>query len=143
MKIRVLDKELYSEELRYGFGPAREGDAGLDLRIREDVLVVQGKTLVVPLGVAIELPPCTVGLMTGRSSLTGQGMLSLEGKIDAGYRGEIHAQLTPLSGAVELKRGERVAQLIVIDIHEPNWQVVDELSNSSRGDNRFGSTGRS
>lgn len=153
MKIKVLDKALYAEEMERGFAPKKPGDAGIDLRASETTQVGHRQTAVIPLGVAVELPIGTVGWLTGRSSSTlAFGVLTHEGKIDAGYRGEIHGIVTGLERGCEIQRGERICQLVVLPIRTPDgvydpevsdsWEIVGELTQSTRGKMGLGSTGR-
>lgn len=149
LRLKVLDESLYAEELgSRGFGPRKPGDAGVDLRAVEDRKIGHRETAKIGLGIAIEIPPDTVGWLTGRSSTaTTLGLLTHEGKIDAGYRGQIHAIVTALDGDVQINRGERIAQLVIVKIVPPvnsfaHWEVVEELSASERGARGLGSTGR-
>ena len=144
MRIKILDRELYYNECRDGFAPQLDGDAGIDLRATEDREIGLRETATIPLGVAVELPEDSVGWLTGRSSSTlAFGVLSHEGKIDAGYRGEVHAMLTALERRVFIRRGERIAQLVVVRIHPPTgWEETDNLSETLRGKAGLGSTGR-
>jgi dUTPase len=90
MLIKVLDRDLYKEELAQGFQGKRDGDAGIDLRCPHDLVIPQGSAIPVPLGICVQLPPETVGWVTGRSSTSVKlGLLTHEGKIDRGYRGFI------------------------------------------------------
>jgi len=145
VKICVLDDALYEGERQGGFQPKMPGDAGIDLRARATVVVPFRGHAVVPLGVGVEIPPGFVGWLTGRSSTAiTHGIITHEGKIDAGYRGEIHCLCTALERQVQLGRGERICQLVVVQIADPleQWEIVDELEDSVRGGMGLGSTGR-
>jgi deoxyuridine 5'-triphosphate nucleotidohydrolase len=148
LRLKVLDETLYTDELARGFKPRRQGDAGIDLRAVSDTLLPRFATVKIGLGIAIEIPQHTVGWVTGRSSTsTALGIITHEGKIDAGYRGQIHAIVTALDGDVQITRGERIAQLVVVQIVTPNdafhrWDVVEALSKSERGTLGLGSSGR-
>ncbi|GAA4828282.1 dUTP diphosphatase [Actinomycetospora corticicola] len=127
-------------------GRAHPDDAGLDLRTTTDVRLAPGERALVGTGVAIALPPGHVGLVCPRSGLAardGIGLVNAPGVIDAGYRGEIRVCLVNHDPhrAVELHRGDRVAQLLVQRVELPVVRVVDELPGSLRGANGFGSTG--
>jgi dUTP pyrophosphatase len=145
LQIVVLDEELYRPDID-GTGmmtPQHIGDAGLDLRARESARVGAGTTEVIPLGVAVQLPRQHVGWLTGRSTThVGMGLFVHEGKIDSGYRGEIHCFCTALGSPVHIERGDRLCQIVAVHISEPSWQVVEELSRSERGEAGLGSTGR-
>lgn len=144
MQIKVLDRDLYSAEVERGsFEPRYPGDAGVDLRSRIDVRVHAGETEKIPLGVAVDIPTGYVGWMTGRSTTCLEfGLLTHEGKIDSGYRGEIHTFVTALGSPVALRRGERISQLVVVSIDTPPFVVVQELTETSRGDLGLGSSGK-
>lgn len=153
MKLKVLDSELYAAELDAGFGPKQPGDAGIDLRAAETTQVGHRQTAKIPLGIAFEIPLGCVGWLTGRSSSTlAFGLLCHEGKIDSGYRGEVHAICTALERSCEIQRSERIAQMVVLPIYRPEggsihdwqeaWEPVEELSSSERGKLGLGSTGR-
>jgi len=82
--------------------------------------------------------------LTGRSSSSLEfGLLIHEGKIDSGYRGEVHCICTAQGSPTTIERGERIAQLVVLRIADPDeWTLVKTLIPSSRGDAGLGSTGR-
>jgi len=121
---------------------AHPDDAGLDLYNLEDVLLESGQGKVVKTGIALAIPSGHVGMVADRSSLAKKGIKSAGGIIDAGYRGEIHIVLWNLSqGAVQLKRGERIAQILILPIATPAVQEVQSLDETQRGKNGFGSTG--
>ncbi|MGO9196825.1 MAG: dUTP diphosphatase [Acidimicrobiales bacterium] len=128
--------------------PAREGDAGIDLRSRIDVLLPPaGGRAVVPTGLAIQLPPGSAGLVLPRSGLAlrhGVTCLNTPGLIDAGYRGEVSVILvnTDPAAAFQVERGDRIAQLVVVDVMAVSLVAVPELTASERGDGGFGHTGR-
>ena len=126
---------------------ARPGDAGLDLHARQDVLLEPGQRALVPTGIAVALPSGHVGLVHPRSGLAarhGVGMVNAPGTIDEGYRGEIQVILInhDPSQAVRIRRGERIAQLVVQRVEEVRVVEVAELPPSARGTGGFGSTGR-
>jgi dUTP pyrophosphatase len=126
---------------------AHPGDAGLDLRTREDVRLAPGARAVVPTGVAISLPVGHVGLVHPRSGLAakhGIGLVNAPGTIDEGYRGEIKVILVNLDqvSSVELARGDRIAQLVVQRVEHMRIEEVDDLPDTTRGGGGFGSTGR-
>lgn len=124
---------------------AHPGDAGVDLCARCDVRLEPGERRMVPTGVAVAIPDGYVGLVTPRSGLAvrhGIGAVNAPGVIDAGFRGEIHAILVNLgSEAVDLARGERIVQLVVVPAAEQEFVEVEELPGSVRGPGGFGSTG--
>lgn len=125
---------------------ARPGDAGADLRARTDVRLDPGERVLVPTGVALAIPEGYVGLVHPRSGLAarhGITVVNAPGTVDAGYRGEIMVNLanTDALVPVELRRGDRIAQLLVQRVERVTWQEVDDLPPSDRGSGGHGSTG--
>ena len=100
----------------------------------------------VPTGLAVAIPEGHVGLVAPRSGLAarhGLGVVNAPGVIDAGYRGEVMVILVNHgTDPVTLERGDRIAQLIVVPFVTPVFEDVDELPESVRGEEGFGSTGR-
>jgi dUTP pyrophosphatase len=126
---------------------AHPGDAGLDLHAAEDVTLKPGERASVATGIAVAIPEGYAGFVVPRSGLAsrhGVGVVNAPGLIDCGYRGEVRVLLVNLdpSEAVELRRGERIAQLVVQRVEEPTLREVAELPPSARGEGGFGSTGR-
>ena len=127
---------------------AHPGDAGADLYSRVDYLLQPGQRQLIPTGIAIALPPGHVAFVHPRSGLAhkhGIGMVNAPGVIDAGYRGEIKVNLVNLdpTASFEIKRGERVAQLVVQQVSHAQFLPVESLPGSDRGESGFGSTGTS
>jgi dUTP pyrophosphatase len=127
-------------------GYARHGDAGADLCAAEDIDLAPGERALVRTGVAIALPEGYAGFVHPRSGLAarhGITLVNAPGTIDAGYRGEIKVILlnTDLAKAVSLRRGDRIAQLVVQRVENVTFREVPVLPESARGDNGFGSTG--
>lgn len=125
---------------------ALPGDAGADLRATVDVVLEPGERELVPTGVALALPLGFVGLVHPRSGLAarhGLSVVNAPGTIDAGYRGEIRVALlnTDRREAIHLKRGDRIAQLVIQRVAQADFRLVDELPESDRGAAGFGSTG--
>jgi dUTP pyrophosphatase len=127
---------------------ARVGDAGADLVAAEDaVLAPGGGRALVGTGIALAIPHGFAGFVQPRSGLAtrhGVTCLNTPGLIDAGYRGELKVLLvnTDPAEAFEVRRGERIAQLVIQPIEQVDFAVVDELPDSERGAGGFGSTGR-
>src|SRR6201996_8376542 len=127
-------------------GYARPGDAGADLATAEDVDLAPGERALVRTGIAIALPEGYAGFVHPRSGLAarhGVTLVNAPGTIDAGYRGEIKVILlnTDPARAVSLRRGDRIAQLVVQRVENVMFREVPALPESARGDNGFGSTG--
>ena len=125
---------------------AHPGDAGADLRAREDAVLQPGERKLVPTGVAIALPEGFVALIHPRSGLAtkhGLTIVNAPGTVDAGYRGEISVTLlnTDASQAIELRRGDRIAQMVIQRVEHAQFIPVNELDGSVRGTGGFGSTG--
>ena len=123
---------------------AHPDDAGLDLYSLEDVILEAQQGKVTRTGIAIALSVGYVGMVADRSSLAKRGIKTAGGVIDAGYRGEIHIVLWNISGApIHLKRGERIAQLLIFPIVTPAVKEVTEFDHSTdRGAKGFGSSGK-
>jgi dUTP pyrophosphatase len=124
---------------------AHGGDAGADLRAAEDAQLPPGGRALVRTGVAIALPDGFVGLVHPRSGLAarlGVTVLNAPGTVDAGYRGEILVNLINHGAtAATVRRGDRIAQLVVQRVERAQFHAVDELPVSPRGTGGHGSTG--
>ena len=125
---------------------ARAGDAGADLFAAEDVDLAPGERALVRTGIAIALPEGYAGFVHPRSGLAarhGVTLVNAPGTIDAGYRGEIKVILlnTDTARAVLLRRGDRIAQLVVQRVENVTFREVPALPESARGQDGFGSTG--
>lgn len=125
---------------------AHPGDAGADLRAREDVVLEPGERRLVPTGVSIALPNGFVALIHPRSGLAtkhGLTVVNAPGTVDAGYRGEIAVTLlnTDRRHTIQLRRGDRIAQMVIQRVEYAQFVAVNELSESVRGTDGFGSTG--
>jgi dUTP pyrophosphatase len=127
--------------------PAHLGDAGLDLYAREHAVIpARGGRLLMPTGVAVAIPHGYMGLAVPRSGLAlkhGITLVNTPGIIDSGYRGELKVVMinTDPEHDYEVKRGDRVAQLIISRYDNVTWTEVSELSGFDRGGG-FGHSGR-
>ena len=127
--------------------PAHLGDAGLDLYAREDAVIpARGGRLLMPTGAAIAIPHGYMGLAVPRSGLAlkhGITLVNTPGIIDSGYRGELKVVMINTDPELdyEVKRGDRVAQLIISRYDNVTWTEVTELSGFDRGGG-FGHSGR-
>jgi dUTP pyrophosphatase len=127
---------------------ARAGDAGADLVAREGVvLAAGGGRAMVPTGVAVAIPQGYAGLVLPRSGLAarhGVTLVNTPGLVDAGYRGELRCVLvnTDPDADYEVRRGDRIAQLVIVAVEQVQFVVVDELPASERGSGGFGHSGR-
>jgi len=124
---------------------AHPGDGGVDLYARDGASLAAGERAVIATGIAIAIPHGYAGLVTPRSGLAarhGIGVVNGPGLVDSGYRGELkvilvnHGQET-----VHIARGERIAQLVVVAVMDQEFEVVEELPASTRGEGGLGSTG--
>ena len=125
---------------------AHHDDAGADLMTTVDLTLEPGERVMVPTGVALALPPGFVGLIHPRSGLAakhGITVVNSPGTIDAGYRGEIKVVLlnTDRLQSVTLRRGDRIAQLVLQRYTRADFVEVDALDESARGTGGYGSTG--
>jgi dUTP pyrophosphatase len=125
---------------------ALDGDAGADLCTMVDVRLQPGERALLPTGLAIALPAGYAGFVQPRSGLAwrvGLGMVNAPGTIDSGYRGEIKVIVInhDRDNAVELRRGDRIAQLVIQRVEQARFEVVERLPGSARGTAGYGSTG--
>ncbi|MEJ5914201.1 dUTP diphosphatase [Pseudokineococcus sp. 1T1Z-3] len=125
---------------------ARDGDAGADLRARHDADLPPGGRATVATGVALALPEGFAAFVHPRSGLAARhGVTTLNGPgtVDAGYRGEVLVTLvnTDAHETFSVRRGDRVAQLVVQRVARAAFAVVAELPRSARGERGHGSTG--
>jgi dUTP pyrophosphatase len=125
---------------------AHPGDAGADLTTRVDLRLEPGERALVPTGIGVAIPEGYVGLVHPRSGLASRHGLSIvnaPGTVDSGYRGEIQVALVNLDPCepLVLRRGDRIAQLLVQQVEQARFVEVDELPGSARGSGGHGSTG--
>jgi dUTP pyrophosphatase len=139
LRVRRLDPEVPLPSY------AHPGDAGLDLAAAAEVELPPGARAAVPTGIAVAIPAGWVGLVHPRSGLArrhGVTVTNAPGTIDAGYRGEVQVLLINLGREpVILRRGDRIAQLLLQRVGTAQVVEVDELDDTSRGAGGFGSTG--
>ncbi len=140
LRVRRLDPEARL--------PARAhpGDAGLDLHALHDVELGPGQRGAVRTGLALEIPEGQAGLVLPRSGLAmrhGVSLVNAPGLIDSGYRGEVQVLLlnTDRRETVRLAAGDRIAQLVLVEVGLAHVVEVQELATSVRGEGGFGSSG--
>lgn len=124
---------------------AHPGDAGADLCTAVDAVLLPGERAVLPTGVAIALPDGYAAFVHPRSGLAarcGMSLVNAPGTIDAGYRGEIMVIAVNLDPRtpIELRRGDRIAQLVIQRVEHARFHAVAELPGSHRGADGLGST---
>lgn len=118
------------------------GDAGLDLFSAIDRELGPGDVFAVPTGIQVAIPPGHVGLIWDKSGISLMGVHRLAGVIDAGYRGEIQVVLANLGdGPFAVKKGQKIAQMLVQPVAAVAVVEADTLDDTSRGQGGFGSTG--
>lgn len=141
---------------------SHDGDAGADIYANEDVVIMTGQTVNVKTGIAVAIPDgyyIAIVPRSGISSKTNIRVPNSPGTVDAPYRGEVGVPLTNISqisestnnigtlddknhcGAIKIRKGDRIAQMILREVPRINFEEVDELSETSRSTGGFGSTG--
>lgn len=125
--------------------PAKKGDAGYDIFSTQHITLFPGEKTLIPSGIAVEFDDgymCRVENKSGIASKT--GLLCVNGIIDSSYRGEIGIIVYNLSKSPEeIKKGQKIAQLVFYKIETPSITFTDNLTESDRGVGGFGSTGLS
>lgn len=136
MKIK-LDEGAYMPER------AHVTDAGLDLRAKESKIIPARGFAIFRTGVHVQLPRGTAGVLVSKSGLNVKHNLTSTGLIDEGYTGEIVVKLYNHGHTYyKVKAGDKISQLVIIPVFNKPLEVVDDLDESDRGNNGFGSTGR-
>lgn len=125
---------------------AHPGDAGLDLYSAEDITLAPGERAAISTGIAIAIPKGHAGFIharSGRALKQGLALVNAPGLIDSGYRGEIKVIVINLARRhkIQIRRAEKIAQLVVQKVTPIELNEVDELAPSDRGEGGFGSTG--
>lgn len=121
---------------------AHSADAGLDLYSQIDAVIFQNCSGTFDTGVHIEIPEGYVGFLKSKSGLNIKKCLQSEGVIDSGYTGSICVKLYNHGAkAVEIKKGQKISQLVLLPIITPELELVDSLEDTERGSGGFGSTG--
>ena len=138
IKIKKLNKNLPTPKQAY------HGDAGMDIYASERVTLAPMECVAIPAGIAIEIPYGYYAYITDKSGLSIKKRLkTMGGVIDSNYRGEIHAGIMNLSDTdYTFEVGDKIAQMIIQKTEEVEFEEVEELSKSERGEKRFGSSGK-
>ncbi|MEX0925059.1 MAG: dUTP diphosphatase [Candidatus Paceibacterota bacterium] len=140
MGLTIQIKKLYKNTKMPAY--ARAGDVALDMFSREEGVLLPGERKVFHTGFALEFPEGFAAIVKDKGGIANVGVTTLGGVFDAGYRGEYNAQLFNLSTEpYTVEVGDKVAQLMILPVEIVTLEEVDELSDSDRGDGRFGSTG--
>lgn len=136
MKVQ-LDKGAYKPER------AHELDAGYDIRTPIDFSVAPKGRALVDTGIHVEIPAGYVGFLKSKSGLNTKNGIIGEGVIDAGYTGSIKVMLDNQSNwYADFKKGDKIIQLVILPIFTEDIELVDKLTDTPRGNNGFGSTGK-
>ncbi|RDB68902.1 dUTP diphosphatase [Eggerthella sinensis] len=138
--LQQLDPELPVPAYAY------EGDAGVDLRATCDDVLQPFERKLVPCGIAVAIPRGYAGFVLPRSGLAikhGVSLVNAPGLIDSNYRGEIQAIMVNLDPKTpfEIRRGDRIAQLVIMRVPDASFDVCEDLPETSRGAGGFGSSG--
>lgn len=121
---------------------AHEWDAGLDLYSRENAVISQNSGGIFDTGVRLAIPQGFCGFIKSKSGMNVKHSIQSEGVIDSGYTGTIHVKLFNHGNrAVEIKEGQKIAQLVILPCAFPEMEVVESLEETERGNGGFGSTG--
>ena len=145
MKLKVNIKKLKDEAKLPSYGSEYAAGADVYACIDSDVTINPGETVLIPTGIAVELPLETVGLIYARSGLASKKGLAPANKvgvIDCDYRGEVMVALHNHGAAEQtVSHGERIAQMVIAPYYTAVFEEADELSDTVRGEGGFGSTG--
>lgn len=122
---------------------AHPDDAGLDLYSREEQIILPGESAVFDTGVHVELPSGTFGKLESKSGLhINYDIICAGGTLDCGYTGSIRVKLYNMGHKpYMIRKGQKIVQMVIIPCLQPELEVVDELSETERGSDGFGSTG--
>ncbi len=136
LKIKKLDREAPLPDYAYF------GDAGLDLYSNIDIEIKSSERVIIPTGIAMELPDGYVGLIWDKSSLGIKEILkTLGGVVDSGYRGEVKVGIINLSKKdFQISKGQKIAQMIIQKKENVKVEEVENLSESERNEKGFGSS---
>ena len=122
---------------------AHATDAGLDLYSPTRIELAPFGSAIIDTGVHIELPPGTVGLIKSKSGLMTKHGITSDGTIDEDYRGSIRVMLFNHSREFYMvEKGDKISQLVIMPIYRPDVELVEHLTDTERGENGFGSSGR-
>ncbi len=119
------------------------GDAGLDLFSVMDCVLKGGEARAIATGIQVAIPEGYVGLIWDKSGISLKNIHRLAGVVDSGYRGEIKIVMTNLSAeAFTIEKGMKIAQMLIQPVSKVKVVDAEELDDTSRGENGFGSTGK-
>lgn len=139
MQIKI--KRLKSEAKLPSY--AHKGDVGMDIYSLEDKVLKPGEHHIFFVGFAMEFPVGYAAIVKDKGSVSKAGLHTMGGVYDAGYRGEYNIHLVNLNDKeYKVEKGDKIAQIIIYPVEIPTIKEVKELSETSRGEGRFGSTGK-
>ena len=142
--IRV--KKLSPKAILPTYGSSEAAGADLYACLEESVTIQPGETVFIPTGIALEVPKGCAGLVYARSSMgakRGLAPANKVGVIDSDYRGEIRVVLLNHGKVPQtVEHGERVAQFLITPVLTPQYEEVEELTDTDRGTGGLGSTGK-
>ena len=136
-------KAVYSDRA-FPLVKATEGSAGWDVCATEFYTLSDNRVTMVDTGIKLEIPQGYEVQVRSRSGLALDGIVIANGvgTIDSDYRGVVKVLMYSISGMKHIKRGDRVAQLVISKVQDAEFVTVDELNDTQRGDGGFGSTGK-
>lgn len=136
MKVKLLDDALCPKR-------GREGDAGYDLFLIDNVTFLAHSITTIDTGVCVELPTGHAGLLAMRSSVCKTGLIIQQPLIDENYRGQLHVIIVnPTDTNISFNKGDRVCSLYVFPVYHDELEIVEDLSESNRGTSWNGSSGK-
>lgn len=139
--VNVLVKKIHEDAVAPSY--AHEGDAGMDLFSKEEIVLKPGERKVIGTGIAMAIPIGHVGLIWDKSGLAAKyGLKTMAGVVDSGYRGEVGVVLHNLSDKEYLvEKNSKIAQMLIQPVHSNQVIEVEDLDETARGDGGWGSTG--
>lgn len=138
--IKVKFKELDTNAIPFSY--SREGDACMDMYSLADDIIYPRGTVIIPTGIAVEIPEGYEGIVRGRSGLASKGIQAHLGTIDSAYRGDVGIIITNTSNTpFEVKAGMRLAQFTIKPVYKIQLIEVETLTNTERATLGFGSSG--
>ncbi len=142
----IAVKKLSPKAILPTYGSAEAAGADLYACLEEPVTILPGETAWIPTGLSLEVPKGCAGLVYARSSLgvkRGLAPANKVGVVDSDYRGEVRVVLLNHGREPQtVQHGERVAQFLITPVLQPEYQEVEELTDTDRGTGGFGSTGK-
>jgi len=139
MELKIKKTRRDAKIPQYG----HKGDAGLDVFSAVDDVLGKKETKAISAGIKMEIPEGYVGLIWDKSGISLKGIHRLAGVIDSGYRGEVRIVLTNLGeNPFVIEKGMKIAQLLIQPVIDVDVVEVEDLEETTRGENGFGSTGK-